>query len=434
MRQQKTWISRCIVSRTDEIGGLGHYQLDIATDDLEQTQHHNRLHELIAQERYYLTSIEWSKQVSASDKDVSYQQQQLIDKARVNSFSQTGLEPIDLLDHSLAENRPQYLTINPQLVEQVVENDKPFWARPWIDEELKTLLFRPDTNTYLLVDATARAKVSMIFDLDHYDDIEQQCLYSGDLAIKFKKNAPYLLNLSLTQQQMEDDDSVPQFHKDFFAKHWGQNTGIFVHSKDDIPTLARHFKKFIKIQNEQKKWFYFRFCDPRVMNYYLQSIAQWPQRVAKWFGIGGEKQLVDALICEDAQGSRLYRFEPDRQHKLTNSGTMNLTSSDYEIFKNYRRQYNKKIVIDEISHDFPDEVEILHSEQLGVWYESGIRKGYTTARGLYDYCYAQLMAKSYQLDLSEIEQYLGEQPFSHLEKSNILQRTIKQTIDTMSLK
>lgn len=434
MRQQKTWISCCIVSRTDEMGGLSYFQLYIASDDPEQTQHHNRLHELIAQQHYCLTSIEWSKQITPSDKDVSYQQLQLAEQARCNSLSQTELVPVDLLESSVAENRPQYLTINSQVVEKIVENDKPFWARPWIDEELKSLLFRPDTNTYLLVDATARAKVSMIFDLDHYDDIEQQCLYSGDLAVKFKKNAPYLLNLTLTQQQQEDADSVPQFHKDFFAKHWGQNTGIIVQSKEDITTLTRHFKKFIKIQNEQKKWFYFRFCDPRVMNHYLQSIVQWPQRVAKWFGINGDEQLIDAMICEDTAGNRLYQFTPETERKLTNSGTMNLSTSDYEIFKNYRRQYNKKLVIDEISHDFLDEVEELHQEQLGVWYEEGIRKGYTTARGLYDYCYAQLMAKNYQLDLSEIERYLEEQPFSHLEKSNILQRTIKQTIDTMSLK
>ena len=434
MRQQKTWISRCIVSRTDEMGGLGYYQLDIATDDVEQIQHHNRLHELIAKEQYFLTSIEWSQQFEPNDKEVSYQQLQFAEQARSNRFSQTALDPVNLLEHSVAEDRTHYLIISPTTVEPTVESNKPFWAHPWIDEELKKLLFKSDTNTFLLVDSTARAKVSMTFDLDHYDDIEQQCLYSGDLAVKFKKNAPYLLNLTLTQEQLEDDDKVSDFHKDFFTRHWGQNTGLLLQSKSDINTLARHFKKFIKIQNEQKKWFFFRFCDPRIMNHYLGSITQWPQRVAKWFGVNGEEQLIDAVFCEDSQGGVVKRFEPNRQHQLSNAGVMNLTASDYEIFSHYRRQYNKNLVINELSNDFPAEVNQLHSEQLGIWYEEGIKKGNTTARGLYDYCYAQLMAKNYQLDLAEIEQYLEEQPFSHLEKSNILQRSIKQTIDTMSLK
>lgn len=281
LRQQMTWISRCVVGRTSNKGNLEYYQLDIATNHDEQIQHHNKLHDFILQENFYLKSIEKSERINNSNLDTVSQYPHLTEESISKGFARSELTAINVLATPFENNRPQYLSISSQPLNCNASYDKPIWARPWINEPLKSLLFRSDINTYLLLDATTRTKVTGVFDLEIHDEIKQQSLYSGELANRFKKNAPYLLNISLSPQQLMDPDNIPQFHKDFFSNHWGQSTGLIVQSKSDLITLTRHFKKFIKIQNENKKWHYFRFTDPRVMNHYLQSITQWPQRVAK---------------------------------------------------------------------------------------------------------------------------------------------------------
>jgi hypothetical protein len=99
--------------------------------------------------------------------------------------------------------------------------------------------------------------------------------FKGRAAIEFEKSAPYLLDLSLPENAFMDTNKVPKFQIDFFENHWGHSTNIFIRTKAPIESVIQHFKKFTKIQDEDNKWYFFRFWEPRkIINFLSETDAE----------------------------------------------------------------------------------------------------------------------------------------------------------------
>lgn len=82
-----------------------------------------------------------------------------------------------------------------------------------------------------------------------------------------------------------------KFEEWFFKSGWGDSWGILVYSSEDINTLAKHFRKFVKIKNEVGEEFYFRFYDPRVLRIFLPTCDR--RQLEDFFG------LVKYFACEN---------------------------------------------------------------------------------------------------------------------------------------
>ncbi|SPH27468.1 hypothetical protein ASD8599_03934 [Ascidiaceihabitans donghaensis] len=161
-------------------------------------------------------------------------------------------------------------TTQPAALENV-----PPWDRPWVDPDAGDVLFQkqitsPRRHTYLLVDAGLRAKTAGFFDLDEVD-VPCRCLFKGKAAQDLKNVAPYLIDLTLPEGAWDDAGLVPQFHKNFFAKHWSTETGILIQSTATLDEVWAHFRKFTKVMMPDKKVAYFRFWDPRMLIHFLQA-------------------------------------------------------------------------------------------------------------------------------------------------------------------
>lgn len=92
---------------------------------------------------------------------------------------------------------------------------------------------------------------------------DYRCLYSGQLSPRLAAAAPYLVTL-------------PSRHLSFFAEEllelaWGQSWGIFVESAASLSDLRRHFRRFLRVQDESGKSMVFRWYDPRVLRVYLPT-------------------------------------------------------------------------------------------------------------------------------------------------------------------
>ncbi len=176
--------------------------------------------------------------------------------------------------------RESYLTITEHEFKPLPDqSDLPFWDQEWIAPELKELLFGqpkegPPLRTYFIVDATLRKNITGIFDLDTVD-VPVQCLFKGDAADEMKEVAPYLIDMTLPEGALDDRDKVPAFHKDFFARHWGENTGIFIRTPALMSEVWGHFRKFTRIQMEEDgRWVYFRFADPRTISAFVEALDE----------------------------------------------------------------------------------------------------------------------------------------------------------------
>lgn len=175
-----------------------------------------------------------------------------------------------------------YLTITEHELEPLSDQTGiPFWDQEWIAPDLKDLLFGqpedgPPLRTYFIVDATLRKNITGVFDLDSgMVDVPIQCLFKGDAAEELKEAAPYLIDMTLPEGAWDNRDLVPSFHKDFFKKHWGQPTGVFIRTPALMSEVWGHFRKFTRIQMEEDgRWVYFRFEDPRTVSTFVEALDE----------------------------------------------------------------------------------------------------------------------------------------------------------------
>lgn len=119
-----------------------------------------------------------------------------------------------------------------------------------------------------------------------FGKLEFSCLFSGRLTPRLQSAAPYLVHLAagspLSRQLLE--------------RIWGRSGGILTVARADV-TLEQqrlHFKKFLRVQDEDGRALQFRFYDPRVLRVYLPTCTS--DELQRFFG------PVSRLIMEPAQG------------------------------------------------------------------------------------------------------------------------------------
>jgi hypothetical protein len=72
------------------------------------------------------------------------------------------------------------------------------------------------------------------------------------------------------------------FSRDLLAHSWGESWGIYVVSGAQLSDLQRHFRRFLRVQDESGKTLIFRYYDPRVLRPYLPTCT--PAELQTVFG------------------------------------------------------------------------------------------------------------------------------------------------------
>jgi len=115
----------------------------------------------------------------------------------------------------------------------------------------------PPLNTYAILDA---AKVVNFVEMLEASGLEHRCLFKGESAEEMRDVAPYVVRLEedvdFTRNLFSHDpgQEVPWFM-------WEREPGIYVRSRGSLEEMWRHFRKFTKVQDEDGKWYYFRFWE-----------------------------------------------------------------------------------------------------------------------------------------------------------------------------
>jgi hypothetical protein len=119
--------------------------------------------------------------------------------------------------------------------------------------------------------------------------VAHESLFAGDLGEMLADVAPYVVD----------------FHRDsaffpwWFAQ-WGKSIGVLVEAPVTLPDLRRHFRTLLMVRGEQRKQYYFRFYDPRVLRVFLPSCT--PEELRQFFG------PITAFYCESEGGGELLTF------------------------------------------------------------------------------------------------------------------------------
>jgi RimJ/RimL family protein N-acetyltransferase len=126
-------------------------------------------------------------------------------------------------------------------------------------------------QVHLLVDgARCPDAVSLI----RHGKLEYGCLFSGRLTPRLQAAAPYLVHLA----------AASPLTLELLSRTWGNSGGILTVARADV-TLdqqRRHFKKFLRVQDEGGRVLQFRFYDPRVLRIYLPTCTM--EELQRFFG------------------------------------------------------------------------------------------------------------------------------------------------------
>lgn len=126
--------------------------------------------------------------------------------------------------------------------------------------------------------------------------VEYRPLFMGPLPRVMAEAAPYLV-------RFEPDSRFAEWLGD---QGWGMDWGIFLRSRARLDEVARHLRRYLRVNDEDGKVIYFRFYDPRVLRAYLATCDG--EELAAFFG------PIDSFMAESETGEELmvYRVEESR--------------------------------------------------------------------------------------------------------------------------
>lgn len=174
----------------------------------------------------------------------------------------------------------------------------------------------PPLLTYALLDA---ARVENLPEQLEGEHLECRCLFIGEALADMSGVAPWLVRLEENNRltrKLFSEGGPPQ-------GLWNCEGGIFLRSRLGLDAVWRHLRRFVRVRDENDKWFYYRFWEPTLMMRYMQELAGDGERAALW-SIHRDTAVISAIIACDAanQTCKVLQFSaedvssPKREFRL----------------------------------------------------------------------------------------------------------------------
>jgi hypothetical protein len=120
--------------------------------------------------------------------------------------------------------------------------------------------------------------------------LECRSLFAGDLGDRIKEVSPYIIEFP-----------VRSVFRQWWFEQWGNSIGVLVEAPVTLEELRRHFRTLTVVRGaEDKKKYFFRFYDPRVLRVFLPACT--PDEVKQFFG------PITAFYCEGDGGAEFVAF------------------------------------------------------------------------------------------------------------------------------
>ena len=144
-----------------------------------------------------------------------------------------------------------------------------------------------DEATYVLLDG---ARNPDVLPLIVASALPSKCLYIGDLDPALARVAPYLVHLAKSSPATTT----------LLERAWGDSWGVFLRATVPMGAVHRHFRRLLRVQDEQGRRMLFRFYDPRVLRMYLPTCR--PAELNSMFG------PVEVFVTEADEAGRILEF------------------------------------------------------------------------------------------------------------------------------
>lgn len=287
-------------------------------------------------------------------------------------------------------------------------HQEPFFPSPvWDENTLKKdiALFGeplPELKCYFILDAN---KHKLLEPERFHCRIEN--LFQGEFAEITKEIGPYLVEVIPYPDYKAESELMGLFSDEgaMTRFNWHEELGIFIHSRYDFDTVLHHLRHFPVMKDENGKWFFFRFYDPKVLRNYLDVIATSPEKLNKFFGY--EKRIIHAFAS--GIGDSFYYYQIKALPEDTRNIPIILTDFEIKGFKDKKWLETREKMVGYILKTYPHVYSPLEQELLIKNLDEGRNKNYIYETAIVQYAVAKQSAVKNGRDFAALEKQLEQE-------------------------
>lgn len=305
-------------------------------------------------------------------------------------FPNTPIPP-DMTQLGWSENWQEPVFPSPVWDENTLKKDIALFGEPL-----------PELKCYFILDAN---KHKLLEPERFHCRIEN--LFQGEFAEITKEIGPYLVEVIPYPDYKAESELMGLFSDEgaMTRFNWHEELGIFIHSRYDFDTVLHHLRHFPVMKDENGKWFFFRFYDPKVLRNYLDVIATSPEKLNKFFGY--EKRIIHAF--GSGIGDSFYYYQIKALPEDTRNIPIILTDFEIKGFKDKKWLETREKMVGYILKTYPHVYSPLEQELLIKNLDEGRNKNYIYETAIVQYAVAKQSAVKNGRDFSALEKQLEQE-------------------------
>mgnify|MGYP002744473712 FL=1 len=305
-------------------------------------------------------------------------------------FPNTPIPP-DMTQLGWSENHQEPLFPSPVWDENTLKKDIALFGEPL-----------PELKCYFILDAN---KHKLLEPESFQCRIEN--LFQGEFAEITKEIGPYLVEVIPYPDYKAESELMGLFSDEgaMTRFNWHEELGIFIHSRYDFDTVLHHLRHFPVMKDENGKWFFFRFYDPKVLRNYLDVIATSPEKLNKFFGY--EKRIIHAF--GSGIGDSFYYYQIKALPEDTRNIPIILTDFEIKGFKDKKWLETREKMVGYILKTYPHVYSPLEQEQLIKNLDEARNKNYIYETAIVQYAVAKQSAVKNGRDFATLEKQLEQE-------------------------
>lgn len=305
-------------------------------------------------------------------------------------FPNTPIPP-DMTQLGWSENHQEPLFPSPVWDENTLKKDIALFGEPL-----------PELKCYFILDAN---KHKLLEPESFQCRIEN--LFQGEFAEITKEIGPYLVEVIPYPDYKAESELMGLFSDEgaMTRFNWHEELGIFIHSRYNFDTVLHHLRHFPVMKDENGKWFFFRFYDPKVLRNYLDVIATSPEKLNKFFGY--EKRIIHAF--GSGIGDSFYYYQIKALPEDTRNIPIILTDFEIKGFKDKKWLETREKMVGYILKTYPHVYSPLEQEQLIKHLDEARNKNYIYETAIVQYAVAKQSAVKNGRDFAALEKQLEQE-------------------------
>ena len=305
-------------------------------------------------------------------------------------FPNTPIPP-DMTQLGWSENHQEPVFPSPVWDENTLKKDITLFGEPL-----------PELKCYFILDAN---KHKLLEPESFHCRIEN--LFQGEFAEITKEIGPYLVEVIPSPDYKAESELMGLFSDEgaMTRFNWHEELGIFIHSRYDFDTVLHHLRHFPVMKDENGKWFFFRFYDPKVLRNYLDVIATSPEKLNKFFGY--EKRIIHAF--GSGIGDSFYYYQIKALPEETRNIPIILTDFEIKGFKDKKWLETREKMVGYILKTYPHVYSPLEQEQLIKHLDEARNKNYIYETAIVQYAVAKQSAVKNGRDFATLEKQLEQE-------------------------